>query len=432
MRWGWRCGSSPGTGSATWLPAGVGRIVCGSGAAPGDLLPGVELGAGGADARPQAKGDQPAKSPKDVYIHPLRPDWQRVLAGGPAGVSRPRPAQPGPRPQPDERFTALWQEILAAVVQVANEHDAAWMQRQRVLNTLLVVLFVFRLVFSPNRQGYALTLRTLSDLWAQCRDLDIPLPKPEPVSQASMHVPAARSMTVFRIHREILRHAPPDEPRTLWHGHRTFAVDGSKLNLPQPLLENGYRLPSDGSHVRACSAACSVCAPACRSTSTRPPRRRAPHWPCDPLARPRPLRCRRLRPRLLLLPPAAHPPRPRPARRLPPQSNANSVCEQFRRSGRRTASSPSSPPTAREQQPEAVWRPCRVRLVRYTAGDTDYLLATTLLDSRRYPVRALADLYHARWGVEELYKISKQYLEIERFHGRASAWSARSSAPISA
>ncbi len=48
----------------------------------------------------------------------------------------------------------------------------------------------------------------------------------------------------FRIHREILRRAPPDEPRTLWYGHRTFAVDGSKLNLPQPLSRTATAAPS--------------------------------------------------------------------------------------------------------------------------------------------------------------------------------------------
>ena len=49
------------------------------------------------------------------------------------------------------------------------------------------------------------------------------------------------------------------------------------------------------------------------------------------------------------------------------KSNANSVCEQFRRSGRRDGIVTIEPSdTAREQQPEAVWRPCRVRLLRYT------------------------------------------------------------------
>ena len=368
----------------------------------------------------KAKGDQPAKSPKDVYIHPLRPDWQRVLAGGPAGVSRPRPAQPQPRPQPDERFIALWQEIMAAVVQVAHEHDAAWMQRQRVLSTLLVVLFVFRLVFAPNRQGYALTLR---DLWAQCRALDIPLPKPEPVSQSSMHAARCKvhDAVFFRIHREILRRAPPDEPRTLWYGHRTFAVDGSKLNLPQPLLENGYRRPSDGAHypqgLLSCLFRLRSRLPVDFELASHGDERRLAlaHLPAlapsDVVVYDRGYYCFRLL--------HTHLDRGLHAVfRL--KSNANSVCEQFRRSGRRDGIVTIAPSdTAREQQPAAGWRPCRVRLVRYTAGDTDYLLATTLLDSRRYPVRALADLYHARWGVEELYKISKQYLQVERFHGQS-------------
>ena len=46
-------------------------------------------------------------------------------------------------------------------------------------------------------------------------------------------------------------------------------------------------------------------------------------------------------------------------------------------------------------------------------------MGTTLLDSRRYRVAALADLYHARWGIEELYKVSKQFLEVDQFHGRS-------------
>ena len=75
--------------------------------------------------------------------------------------------------------------------------------------------------------------------------------------------------------------------------------------------------------------------------------------------------------------------------------------------------------SARRQQPETGFQPCRVRLVRYTAGDTEYLLATTLLDSRRYPRQALADLYHARWGVEELYKVSQTMLQVEQFHGQS-------------
>ena len=52
----------------------------------------------------------------------------------------------------------LWGNVIGTVVRVANEHDRLWQQRRRVLNTLLVTLFVFRLVFSKDRQGYATTV----------------------------------------------------------------------------------------------------------------------------------------------------------------------------------------------------------------------------------------------------------------------------------
>ena len=58
-----------------------------------------------------------------------------------------------------------------------------------------------------------------------------------------------------------------------------------------------------------------------------------------------------------------------------------------------------------------------IRLVKYASADTDYYLATSLLDSRRFPVPALSDLYHGRWGIEELYKTSKNV--IEHFHAKS-------------
>ena len=63
--------------------------------------------------------------------------------------------------------------------------------------------------------------------------------------------------------------------------------------------------------------------------------------------------------------------------------------------------------------------PIPFRLVQYTHAATTYVLGTTLLDRRRYQVGELADLYHARWGIEEMYKISKQFLEVQQFHGQS-------------
>ena len=60
----------------------------------------------------------------------------------------------------------------------------------------------------------------------------------------------------------------------------------------------------------------------------------------------------------------------------------------------------------------------RLRLVQYTAGETVFILGTTLLDRHSYRIEDLSGLYHERWGVEEMYKISKQLIGIEDFHGQ--------------
>ena len=58
-----------------------------------------------------------------------------------------------------------------------------------------------------------------------------------------------------------------------------------------------------------------------------------------------------------------------------------------------------------------------LRLVKYLVGKTVFILGTTLLDSKQYTIPQLAERYRARWGVEEWYKVSKQRMEVEDFHG---------------
>ena len=59
----------------------------------------------------------------------------------------------------------------------------------------------------------------------------------------------------------------------------------------------------------------------------------------------------------------------------------------------------------------------RIRLVRYNIGNTEYHLTTALLDSDRYGIQPLGDLYRGRWGVEELCKVGKDV--IGDFHAKS-------------
>ncbi len=72
----------------------------------------------------------------------------------------------------------------------------------------------------------------------------------------------------------------------------------------------------------------------------------------------------------------------------------------------------------RKKNPGIEFRPIPLRLIKYVVDETTYTLGTTLLDKKAYKKSAFPDLYHARWGIEELYKISKQLIAVDEFHGQ--------------
>ena len=107
----------------------------------------------------RATASQPARTPKQVWVRPLRQDFRSILLNGP-------PKRTRQRREPDASFVQLWQGLIGTLTRVASAYDREWVRRQRTLNTLLVVLFVYRIVFTPDSRGYA---TVLAELWAQCR-----------------------------------------------------------------------------------------------------------------------------------------------------------------------------------------------------------------------------------------------------------------------
>jgi hypothetical protein len=64
--------------------------------------------------------------------------------------------------------------------------------------------------------------------------------------------------------------------------------------------------------------------------------------------------------------------------------------------------------------------PMLVRLIRVVLENGNVeILATSLMDSDRFPYECFAALYHERWGVEECYKIIKHRLQMENFTGKS-------------
>jgi len=62
---------------------------------------------------------------------------------------------------------------------------------------------------------------------------------------------------------------------------------------------------------------------------------------------------------------------------------------------------------------------CRLVKVRDEHGNLQ-ILCTSLLDSAKYKLESLADLYQLRWGVEEGYKMYKARVQVEAFSGKTA------------
>ena len=164
---------------------------------------------------------------------------REVLLRGPRPVSK-RSVRAAPKILPAaDPFVQLWQNLIGIVTQVAEDFDQ-WQQRQRVLNSLLIML-IFRLVFSANRQGYAITL-------AQCGNDGHRAAAEAPVAPSAMCKARAKlDENIFKtlqaqVHRsagELER--TPDSCRG--RVENQFAAGAAQSRLP---LSLGQRLLSAG------------------------------------------------------------------------------------------------------------------------------------------------------------------------------------------
>ena len=352
------------------------------------------------------------KARKGVYVLPLAQACRDVLRGAQPPQTATRPlttAQKGRAGAKDRRFSRQWEGLIAAATAVAAREDARWQKRRRVFNSLLIMLFVFRLVLAPRRQSYRITL---CELWEYCRDAGIALPQEHPPAASSISEARAKlDPDVFRtVHREVLAHMDTDP---LWKGHRIFAVDGSRFTLPRELTRDGYRTANaDTQYPQAMVSALyrlSARIPVDFGLFAHDDERRAALTHLQHVREGDVIVYDRGYFSFDML--TAHRERGLHAVfRIP--GNANPTFDAFIASQETDRVLDLAPPRKAAHLPA-----CPVRLVKYSVAETDYCLATSLHDSQRYSIRMLADLYHGRWSIEELYKTSKTL--ITEFHARS-------------
>jgi Druantia protein DruA/Transposase DDE domain len=369
------------------------------------------------------------KTKKGVYVFPLVKNARSILMNGPKAPSRNNNKNKNINKTPKtltstDPFIKLWKNIIDTVVSVADDFDQKWRKRKRVLNSLLIILFIFRLVFSKNKQGYGITI---AELWDQCRVMGIPLPQASPVAASAFcNARAKLDEDIFKtLHKEILQRYPRDSNDNLWNEHRIYAVDGSKLNLPRQLMRNNYKVPSDNAHypqgLLSCLYELKSKIPMDFDLVSHADERQVAQGHLAVLAKNDVVVYDRGYFSYAML--HGHEAQGiHPIFRL--KTKASDIVEAFVASNETDIivdiiPNKNNQATIRKKHGDIEFKAIPFRLVKYTAGGTTYILGTTLLDQKKYTTESLSDVYHSRWGVEELYKISKHFVDVEDFHGQS-------------
>jgi hypothetical protein len=369
------------------------------------------------------------KTAKEIYVLPLAKNAKSILINGPKVVRKKgkakskRTHKPPKLLGPTDPFVQLWQNIIGTVIHVAHDFDQQWQKRQRVLNSLLIMLFIFRLAFSTNKQGYAITT---AELWEQCRTLGIELPQPTPVAASAFcNARAKLDEVVFKqLQVQILQQANQN-PDNLWQEHRLFAVDGSKMNLPRQLIRAGYKTPSDNAHYPQGTVSClyelKSKLPIDFDLAKQGDERSMALSHLNSLSETDVVVYDRGYYSYNML-------HEHMKRRIHPifrlKKTACGVVEKFVNSDDvdavvQIAPSQSTHAPLATQEQKTDYPALALRLVKYDAGGTTYILGTTLWNQEKYSIEQLSAVYHSRWGIEELYKISKQLMNVEDFHAQS-------------
>lgn len=365
---------------------------------------------------------------KTVYVQPLAPNFRDVLLRGESA------AQLGPSvsdmqdrlSRVHDNVLAFWTTVAPLIRSIAEEFDSAWQIKRRVIDSMLLVLLIFRLVATRAKHGYG---TTIDELWDNCRKQGLPLPQKKPIAASAFTVARLKlDEQIFKtINSRVISHYEEifDRAEYRFFGHRLYAVDGSKINLPRRLLQDGFKTPNDGAHypqgllsglyrLKAKIPADFVLTSDCNERRVALTHLTTLtegdivvydrgyfsygflHAHIEQGVHP----VFRLNTHTYA-----------PIKKFMESTDTDRVVVIEPQGEKRRAK-------IRKSNPGIDIRPLNIRLIKYEVAGITYYLGTTLLDARFSPEN-FKDLYHARWGIEELYKISKHFIAIEEFHAKS-------------
>lgn len=314
----------------------------------------------------------------------------------------------------------FWSPVQKVIEDVCAQFDSKWQIRRRVIDTHFLVLFIFKLILSKNQQGYK---SLLSELWEQ---QELSQYKHSPISSSSLCEARQKlpEELFIDLNRAVISSREKEHPAPLWRGHRIFAADGSKINLPRELLLVGYRAPNREQYYPQGIMSMvyylgSGLVYDCLLSKDKSERHCAlSHM--ERLSEGDVLVLDRGYFSYLLL----HQANERNIHlicRLQ-SGTMNQAIKTFWHSQQDDAIIeyyPSAPVKTeiKKQGYDLDYKTIKLRLIKYKIENEIYVCATTLTDAN-YPIHEFPGIYHGRWGIEELYKISKRFINIEEFHSK--------------
>lgn len=317
----------------------------------------------------------------------------------------------------------FWYPLQKIIEDVCIKFDSKWRRRIRVIDTHFLVLFIFKLVLSKNKQGYK---SLLTELWERQE-----LSKYQVKAVSSSSLCEARqklSEDIFiELNKAVLLERANEMPLETWRGHRVFAADGSKIHLPHELLLVGYKASSnkDQYYPQGLMSVIyhlgSGLIYDCLLSSDKG-ERQCLISQMDKLSQSDVLVLDRGYFSYLLLYKAM-------------EKNIHLICRLQSGSVNKEIKvfwdsplnetvidycpSDSTVSQINKKGYELSSKTFKLRLIKYKIDNETYVCATTLIDNKQYPINEFAGIYHGRWGIEELFKISKEFIDVEDIHSKS-------------
>lgn len=316
----------------------------------------------------------------------------------------------------------FWSPVQQIIKETCSSFDKVWQTRKRVIDTHFLVLFILKLILSKNKQGYK---SLLNEVWENSEIILIHQ-QAQPISASSLCEARQKlpEEIFLKINEKIL--SMLEKPNVLfeWCGHRIFAADGSRINVPHELLDKNYKIRNQGQYYPQ------------GLMSTLYHLNEGLIYDCILTAEKNERHCLIDQMNTLAIGDVLVLDRGYFSYLLLYQAmekgvhlicglqsgTVNKAIEAFWKSDCQDAVIDYYPSVAvkseiKKQGYDLNYKKISLRLIKYQIDDEIYVCATTLL-SKQYPLNEFAKVYHGRWGIEELYKISKEFIDVEDFHAK--------------